>query len=207
MCMYICTVYIHGTRFKHTGYTGFIFQKFQIQVIGQIWPNLMISHDFTPSIATLAEKFACACSNLDSRKKNVPQWNKRMGTFHPSYWTCSSILHQQEPTSFAPARHLIPATASEVGTQSWLIFGQLPNGGLGGDGRKGKLQKISEPIQKIQVDWEVFFKHCSSWIWRFEHAWLFDISTSSVNCYMCWAFHYTHLTASWSVKFRHFPNG
>ena len=84
MCMYICTVYIHGTRFKHTGYTGFIFQKFQIQVIGQIWPNLMISHDFTPSIATLAEKFACTCSNLDSRKKTRPSGTKGWELFTPA---------------------------------------------------------------------------------------------------------------------------
>ena len=83
MYIYICTVYIHRTRFKHTGYTGFIFQKFQIQVIGQIWPNLMISHDFTPSIATLAENFACACSNLDRRKKQRAPVEKKDGNFSP----------------------------------------------------------------------------------------------------------------------------
>ena len=85
VCIYIYTVYIHVTRFKHTGYTGFIFQKFQIQVIGQIWPNLMNSHDFTPSIATLAEKFACTCSNLDSRrKKTCPSGTKGWELFTPA---------------------------------------------------------------------------------------------------------------------------
>lgn len=49
---------MYVTGYKHIGCTGFISQMFQIQVIGQIWPKLVdfTSHDFTPSISTLAEK-------------------------------------------------------------------------------------------------------------------------------------------------------
>ena len=134
--IYTHTECIYGIRFSHTGYMWLFFRSSRFRQLvkyGQNWWFHMISFHLY-------------------RNPSREIWLTMQFFSSTANWDVFLLIAPGPHKSNARARHLIPATASEVG-----------NCQMGDEGTKGKLHKRKRYKSRS-------IEHCSLWIGRFEHV-------------------------------------